>query len=255
LAPTPHARVRTPSPDLLRIVWCQPAPGDAPIYEEWYRHLITSEERERCNRFLREQDRRSHLLARWLVRRTLSEFHSVPMESLEFVANRFGKPFVSLPRTARGSGFNLSHTEGVVACATCASRHVGIDVERVRAKGSPMEVARHAFAKREVTYLESLEATVQREEFYKLWTLKEAYIKARGRGLSIPLSSVAFELGEHALTSVRFAPELGDDPNRWQFFLPAHGNPGWQMAAAVRLDRSRRVRLTCAQTRPFASNS
>jgi 4'-phosphopantetheinyl transferase len=112
--------------------------------------------------------------------------------------------------------FNLSHTAGLVACAVALDRDVGVDVEHLWPPTFDIGLARHHFAPAEVAGLEALPPEARRARFFALWTLKEAYIKARGLGLALPLERFAFDFEGPAL-GVRFDPELGDQPERWHF--------------------------------------
>ena len=113
--------------------------------------------------------------------------------------------------------FNLSHTDGLVALAI-ARRPIGVDVEWVTRPGRTVELADRYFAVAEVAGLRALPEAAQRDRFFELWTLKEAYIKARGLGLAIPLASFAFELADDI--TVALAPEANDAPDaRWRFAL------------------------------------
>jgi 4'-phosphopantetheinyl transferase len=111
--------------------------------------------------------------------------------------------------------FNLSHAEGVVVCAV-AEADVGVDVEKVDERRTEPGIWEHYFAPVEVAALSALPEAARCERFFRYWTLKEAYIKARGLGLSIPLQDFWFRLDE-AEVRVEFAPALADAPERWRF--------------------------------------
>jgi 4'-phosphopantetheinyl transferase len=113
--------------------------------------------------------------------------------------------------------FNLSHAEGLVVCAV-ADMTVGVDVEKADERRTDPGIWRHYFAPAEVAALTALPPEARTERFFTYWTLKEAYIKARGLGVSIPLHDFWFHVEEHgAPVSIAFAPELADDPGRWRF--------------------------------------
>jgi 4'-phosphopantetheinyl transferase len=160
--------------------------------------------------------RATHLLARALVRTTLSRYASVPPESWRFEVGAHGKPEIV---GAPGLRFNLSHTDGVVACAVAADVDVGVDVEDSQRRSSYLQVARRFFAAAEVDALERLPEVEQRQRFFEIWTLKEAYIKARGLGLPLPLRRFAFDRSDPASIAVAFDAELGESPEDWQLAL------------------------------------
>jgi 4'-phosphopantetheinyl transferase len=112
--------------------------------------------------------------------------------------------------------FSAAHTEGLVLCAVAAGRAVGADVERLREP--PLDVAGHFFAPSEAEAVRTASPERRAETFFRCWTLKESYVKARGLGLSLPLDRFAFDLAGDPTPRVRFDPALGDDPSAWRFF-------------------------------------
>jgi len=227
-------------PDAVH-VWYTLAPR--PLAEEavaTYLALLTPEERARYERFRFEKDRRQSLLGKVLVRNVLSRYLPMPPEAWRFSATGNGKPILANSPSSWVPRFNLAHTEGLVACAFARDLEVGIDVEN-RERAVNLDVARRFFAPAEVAYLE--QAPEQRREriFLLFWTLKEAYIKARGMGLSLPLEQFAFTLGDPPRIS--FEPAMKDDPASWGFFLPQVPSPVHQVAVAVQCERDVRIEL------------
>ena len=115
--------------------------------------------------------------------------------------------------------FNLTHSDGIVACAISVRIELGIDAENMNRARSPMDIARSVFAPSELAALERAPQTAREELFFAFWTLKEAYVKARGLGLSLPLDRFAFTIGESDLPTIAFHRDLDDDPADWQFQL------------------------------------
>ena len=111
---------------------------------------------------------------------------------------------------------------------------VGVDVEHV-GRQLLHDVAGRHFAPKEVTDLRSLPAAEQDRVFFDYWTLKEAYIKARGFGLALPLGDFAFKLNPPHAPEIAFEPALKDDPATWQF-LQDWPTPTHRLALAVRRD-------------------
>ena len=179
--------------------------------------LLSEDERARHQRFWFDRDRHHFLVAHALVRTTLSRYADVRPETWTFETNRYGRPEITGPETSASLRFNLSHTTGLVVCAVVRDREIGVDVEDTRREDASLKIARRFFSPAEVADLEQVPTTRQRESFFDYWTLKEAYIKARGMGLAIPLRHFSFTLDEHQPIRIAFAPELDDDPARWQF--------------------------------------
>lgn len=182
-----------------------------------YDALLSDEERQRMARFVFERDRRRFLLTRALVRTTLSRYCAIPSADWRFIANVHGRPeILDRPSGVPDLRFNLSHTDGLIACAVTIGREVGIDVEHI-GRRLTHDVAARFFAPREVADLHRLPAEDQAKVFFDYWTLKEAYIKARGFGLALPLGDFAFTLRPPDPPRITFEPALEDDPDTWQF--------------------------------------
>jgi 4'-phosphopantetheinyl transferase len=183
----------------------------------FYDALMTAEERARQQRFHFEKDRRDCLITRALVRTTLSRYAPVPPAAWVFGQNQHGRPHLMPGQCEPDLRFNLSHTQGLIACAVTLGRDIGVDVESMARPRSVIEVADRYFSASEVRALRALPAGQQPERFFQYWTLKESYIKARGMGLALPLEQFSFELDRTPPIGIAFDPRLGDDPRRWQF--------------------------------------
>jgi 4'-phosphopantetheinyl transferase len=200
---------------------------------EQYRALLTPEEVARCNRFFQDGDRIRFVVARALVRTMLSRYVAVPPHAWRLRIEQYGKPHIAdLPAGAPDLRFNLSHTKGLVACAVTVGRDIGIDVEHIH-RTLTYDVPERFFSAQEVADLRVLPAEEQEVVFFDYWTLKEAYIKARGLGLTLPLGQFTFHRIPGRAPAISFAPELHDDPSSWQFaqFWPTRDH---RMAVAVR---------------------
>jgi 4'-phosphopantetheinyl transferase len=196
--------------------------ADAPCLEddEAYsaaERILSKEEAARARRFRVAKDRRRFALTRALVRRELSRYVDIPPADWRIENEAHGRPFVASPAEGTKLRFSAAHTEGLVLCAVAAGREIGADVERLRDDAS-LEIARHFFAPSEVEALRATPLERRAEGFFTCWTLKEAYIKARGLGLSLPLDKFAFDLAGDPCTRVEFDPALGDHPAAWRFF-------------------------------------
>jgi 4'-phosphopantetheinyl transferase len=216
-----HVRtVRTDAPEIPRRL-------DA------YRSLLAPDESERAQRFVHEADRTRFVIGRALARTMLSELGQAPPHAWPFVIDEHGRPeLAERPAGAPDLRFNLTHTEGLVACAVTIGREVGIDVECI-GRRMTHDVPERFFSPREVADLRALPADDQDTVFFDYWTLKEAYIKARGLGLALPLRQFTFIRTPGRGPTIAFAPDLHDDPASWQFaqFWPT---PDHRMAVAVR---------------------
>ena len=181
-----------------------------------YAALLTPEEEARRRRYLFEHSRRQHLLARVLVRSALSRYAAVDPRAWRFEANAHGRPHIAAPALAAPLEFNLSHTEGLIACLVGRSAEIGVDVEYTPRKSAYAQVARRFFSASEAAALRALPEEAKRERFFAYWTLKESYIKARGLGLALPLDAFSFTLAGSRI-SIAFDARIADEPNAWQF--------------------------------------
>lgn len=163
------------------------------INEYPYRNLMSllhRDKQEKISKFLRYEDSLRALLADLLIRKIIQDDLGIMNKDIIFGTNDYGKPYL---KNDIDFHFNISHAENWVVCAT--SKHiVGIDVEYV--KPIDFEIAKNYFSKDEYRDLLACEFDRRLLFFYDLWTLKESYIKAVGKGLSIPLDSFCFTVSQ-----------------------------------------------------------
>jgi 4'-phosphopantetheinyl transferase len=179
---------------------------------------LTDSERAHANRFRLHRDRIAFVFGRALVRSTLSRYAPAPPGGWLFETNAYGKPASVAPPGSEALRFNISHSSGVVAAAFARGRDVGLDIESIHRETDP-DLARSVFARPEIRLLDSLPPDRRTATFFQLWTLKEAYVKARGMGLSIPLTSFAFSFDPIAISFDKASPEtIGQQPDRWFFY-------------------------------------
>ena len=163
---------------------------------EAFRGLLAVDEQERASRFRVERGADRYTVGRGALRTILARYTGTPPEALVFRYNQFGKPELE----ASGFCFNLSHSHELALAAVARGRAVGVDIERIREQVLSDRIAERFFAPAEARVLAALPPEQQPQAFFHCWTRKEAWIKARGEGLSIPLSSfeVSFAPGEPA---------------------------------------------------------
>ncbi len=184
-----------------------------------YHSLLNEEESAQQKRFYFEKHRHQYLITRALVRTVLSLYvNEISPEQWQFTKNKYGKPSISNPIGTGPLHFNLSHTDKMVALAVTRSQEVGIDVEYLLRSARTVKLAESFFSPFEAEQLLALPPEKQTDRFFDLWTLKEAYIKACGMGLSIPLNHFSFSFPRQEEISISFAPERDDQPEFWQFW-------------------------------------
>jgi 4'-phosphopantetheinyl transferase len=166
--------------------------------------LLDLHERARWGRFRFEEDRRLYGAAHALLRIALSHYSAVDPRDWRFAAGPYGRPELTGALATLGLRFNLSHTRGLAACAVTRNHTVGIDVELLRNSIDFLAIAQMHFTGYECAQIAAAPTALKPEIFFSIWTLKEAYIKARGFGLSLPLKSFSVNV---ARPGIRPAPD------------------------------------------------
>lgn len=161
---------------------------------------LSPAERARAGRFRFEKDRNRYIVARGILRAILGRYLRVAPAEIRFAYNYYGKPALAAEGDAKPLRFNLSHSHQLALYAFTLEREIGIDVEYIRPDIANEEIAERFFSPNEVVQLRSLSPEMRTEAFFNCWTRKEAYIKARGEGLSYPLAQFDVSLiqGERA---------------------------------------------------------
>lgn len=176
---------------------------------------LSDDERARAARFHHLSDRWEFVLGRVMARSLLAGRTNTPASGFTFVENEHGRPEIAAPALDSPLRFNLSHSGGIVACVIGGERQIGVDVERLDRPPVDARVIRRYCSDTEQAALMAMPDTQRHERFLELWTLKEAYVKARGTGLTLPLSKVAFAMGSEGPGDVSFNGI--DDEARWVF--------------------------------------
>ena len=197
-------------------VWlAEPAAIDADRLRG-YETLMDAKERERWQRLRMPKSRLIHLVARALLRTTLSLYGNVEPMHWRFETNDYGRPHIAAPEIDRDLRFNLSHTDELVVLAIAEGCEIGIDVESLDRRLDTAQIAPTVFEASELSAFQSAPEHQRRDVFFAFWTLKEAYIKARGMGVSLPLDGFAFDLSQ-SHPRIGFNDRCPDDASRWQF--------------------------------------
>ncbi|HET9642240.1 MAG TPA: 4'-phosphopantetheinyl transferase superfamily protein [Burkholderiaceae bacterium] len=203
--------------------------------------LMSAEERARCERLVFEEDRLLFAATRILVRRVLSCYADVSPDAWRFVIRPGGKPELERLPAMPALHFNVTNTPGLAACAVSRVHpRVGIDAECIARDIEVEGIAESFFSVAERAALDGLTGLEQKRLFYRYWTLKESYLKARGDGLALPLDRFSMQL-DGVAPRVSFDASLADDADRWRFAEVAAGE---KHLVSVAVD-SAGARLTC----------
>ncbi len=176
------------------------------------RAILTAEEQQRWSRFLFEKNKHEFLVTRALERGVLATCLGKRPAELAFVRNDYGRPALSPAVPLR---FNLTNTLELVACAVTSDREVGVDTEPLARADTVIEVAPTVFRDTERAMLDRLDLPARRRRAVELWTLKEAYMKARGMGMSLPVQEFEIHYGTNDEPELRVHDTITDDPSRW----------------------------------------
>jgi 4'-phosphopantetheinyl transferase len=178
-------------------VWALPLEEFAFDAALWHGRL-SPEEQDRAAKFKFARDQRRYVIAHAALRDILSGYANADAANLRFNDGPNGKPQLAPPFAASGIAFNLSHSHETALIAVNQGNEIGVDIEFAKADFEFFDVASHFFTKSEVAALRALPPALQRQAFYKCWTSKEAFLKAKGTGLSGALDEVQIKLvGDH----------------------------------------------------------
>jgi 4'-phosphopantetheinyl transferase len=218
--------------DRVQIHWLDLADA-TPADERRWLEFLDETERARAARFFHDRDRLAFAAAHALLRAMLSRALGAPPHIWRFVQQAHGKPSLDPAFGIPSLEFNLSHTRGAVACAVTHGRPVGVDIEGESRDIELLALARAYFAPAEVALLEALAEKERAGAFFQLWTLKEAYVKARGDGLSLAFDRFAFSLDPIGVDLPDAPPE---EPSMWRFSSVLLSGRR-RLSAAARSDR------------------
>ncbi|HEU5228391.1 MAG TPA: 4'-phosphopantetheinyl transferase superfamily protein [Ktedonobacteraceae bacterium] len=196
------------------------------------RTLLSAEEATKANRFYFERDRNHYIVARGLLRTLLGRYLAVEPETIIFGYNEYGKPEMQFPLIDPRLQFNVSHSHELALFAFSYVRELGVDVEYMRTNIEYDDLARHSFSPNERAVLVGLPPEVKQQAFFNCWTRKEAYIKARGMGLSLNLALFDMSLIPGEPIALLHSREDPREVTRWRFYELAPG-PGYAGALAV----------------------
>jgi 4'-phosphopantetheinyl transferase len=190
---------------------------------------LAPDEMRRARRFHFLEDRHHYIAGRGILRALLGAYLGRPPSELSFGYNAFGKPVLAGEPSLR---FNLSHSRGLALYAVAWGREVGVDVEHVRPDFAGEAIARRFFSAPEVAALKAVPIELRVVAFFDCWTRKEAYIKARGKGLAIPLDRFDVALTPGTPAAVLDDRDAPEEKGRWTLQGLAPG-PGFAGALAV----------------------
>jgi 4'-phosphopantetheinyl transferase len=211
-------------------VWSASLEPDTAVLER-LEQVLSEDERARARRFRFERDRRRYVAGRGLLRTLLADYLGTVPQGVQLRYGPYGKPCLA---DSAGLSFNLAHSGARALYAFGRRMQIGIDLELVRAEPSRELVAEHFFTSAEVAALRSLPSDLQPEAFLRCWTRKEAYIKARGEGVSLPLHDFEVTLSPGEPPALVRTAWSRTEPRDWHLYDLSDSYPGCAAAVAVR---------------------
>ena len=190
--------------------------------------LLSQSEQARLSLLRFDKNRREYLFAHVLVRLALSHSHSISAQDWQFRTNAFGKPSVE---PDCGLRFNLSRSSGLAACVIANGIEVGVDAEPNARSATILEIGEQVFSPRELAQLDALDDVEKPDRALSIWTLKEAYVKARGIGLSQRLTDISFLFGDRQGIRLELDRSVDDEATNWCFCLISH--VGYRIAIVI----------------------
>ena len=171
--------------------------------------FLSKEEVLKSGKFYSENDSNKFIILRAILRKILGTYLDTDPQSIRFKNNPFGKPFIHPDSDDDKIKFNLSHSGNYGVYAFSRDSETGIDIEKERPVGDMNAMAKRFFSTKEVDVLMSLPQEEQMNAFFKCWTMKEAYVKACGKGFSVPLDKFAIDFNSDSpqLLNVDWEPE------------------------------------------------
>lgn len=180
---------------------------------------LNNEDQRRLERYQFDRHKMQLLLSRYLLRCVLSQYRpAIDPGAWQFDSNDYGKPSISAQMNTHELFFNLSHSADKVVLAVSKFEGVGVDIENNCKDRRVERIAGRYFSAREQHALLDLDKDDRLARFYALWTLKEAYIKACGLGLAIPLDQFSYGFPGSEKLLLEFSAQRNDQPNDWQLW-------------------------------------
>jgi|SRR5580704_4626679 len=212
------------------------------------RCILSPEEKTRADRFYFERDRRRFTVARGTLRSVLAPYLNQRREDIQFRYEPAGKPYLRMEDPPLH--FNVSHSNELALIALSLVHRIGIDVEFKNRPGATLDIARNFFAPEEIEALTELPEEARCDAFFAIWTMKEAYIKGRGEGVSLGLDTFAVNIASDQPRGLIRSAHGKDEPARWRFWNIDAG-PGY--AAAMTVEGSGERRLSFWNATPARS--
>lgn len=234
IAPTQRMTLTDDEVHVWRYALDQP-----PAITERLKRTLAQDELNRAGRFHFIKDRDHYIVARGTLRAILGYYLGLDPVKIRFRYAEYGKPSLVNELGGEWLRFNVAHSHGLALFGVTRGREIGVDLEWIRSGLADEQIAERFFSAAETRVLRELPMHLQDVAFFNCWTRKEAYIKARGEGLSMPLSDFEVSLVPGEAAALLRASGAPGELDRWSFreLYPAEGfvaaiaveGKGWQL--------------------------
>jgi 4'-phosphopantetheinyl transferase len=194
--------------------------------------ILSRDEKERAKRFYFERDRNHYIAGRGMLRTLLGNYLETEPARVEFIYGVHGKPALGAPFNGKNFEFNLSHSKDQALYAFNWGQPIGVDIEYVQSMKDMDDFAAQFFTHNECKLIHSLSKDQKQETFFKIWTCKEAFLKANGSGLTTPINQVEVSFANEGTISLT---SIGADLEQAAYWRLKMFTPiaGYQAALAI----------------------
>jgi 4'-phosphopantetheinyl transferase len=162
--------------------------------ELFYSGSLPTDEKEKADNIRSQENRKAYIISRGILRTILSEYLKVEPGDIVFEYNEHGKPSIADGLNPRNVRFNLSHSNDLILYAVAKNKEVGVDIEYMREISKAGRIVERFFSPEQRDFYNSQSESTKKTAFFRLWTRREAYGKAMGRGFSVPAADCGIPL-------------------------------------------------------------
>lgn len=197
---------------------------------DFFYNLLSEEEKKEINKIKVPVVRNRRVISKAIVKNIISMYLGLNIHKIKFSYNQFGKPVLSEDINFPGLNFNISHSGSLGMIALVKNNQIGIDLEQIIELADLDDIISLCFSKHEQHLFNSLSGLEKTKLFYKIWTGKEAFIKAIGKGFSFPLQNITFTLNNNKEIRISEISGLKENLHNWYVY---NSNPRQDYTSAI----------------------
>lgn len=185
---------------------------------DFFYSLLNEEEKKGIDKIKLQGVRNRRIISKAIVKDIISKYLGINISQIKFLYNRFGKPVLPEEINLSGLRFNISHSNGLGIIALIKKNQIGVDIEEIVELEDINDIIHTCFSKNEQYLFNDLELSEKTNLFYKIWTGKEAFIKAIGQGFSFPLQNISFGLDDDNKIIINEIADAQENLNNWKAY-------------------------------------